>query len=102
MLVPPIARKGYPRLLTRASLAWLRRCSIALLVFNSVTANTTVRAQDAVPGDDVLRVTTELLLFPIRVRDRSGRTVPGLTERDLSLKDADRATSSIYFSPGAD
>jgi Ca-activated chloride channel family protein len=52
--------------------------------------------------DDVVRVSTELLLFPIRIRDKKGQAVAGLTEQDLILKDPDKATSGVYFSPGAD
>lgn len=49
----------------------------------------------------MIRVNTELLLFPIRVRDKR-RQEAKLTEGDLSLKDKDRVTSGIYFSAGAD
>jgi Ca-activated chloride channel family protein len=52
--------------------------------------------------DDVIRVSTELLLFPIRIRDKRGQAVAGLTEQDLNLKDPDKAVSGLYFSPGAD
>ena len=58
-------------------------------------------AQDQAADDEVIRVNTELLLFPIRVRDK--RSLPAtLTERDLALKDDDHVTSGIYFSAGAD
>lgn len=53
-------------------------------------------------SDDVIKVSTDLLLFPIRVRDKHGQTVSGLTEQDLSLTDDDRVTSGVYLSPGAD
>lgn len=59
-----------------------------------------VNAQDS--DDDVVRVNTELLLFPIRIRDRKGLAVAGLTEHDLTLKDDDRVTTGVYFAPGAD
>lgn len=49
----------------------------------------------------MVRVNTELLLFPIRVRDKRKQAVR-LTETDLSLKDDDRVTNGIYFSAGAD
>jgi len=61
----------------------------------------TAVAQEA-GDDDVVRVNTDLLLFPIRIRDKKGQAVAGLTEADLTLKDQDRATTGIYFSPGAD
>jgi VWFA-related protein len=59
-------------------------------------------AQQTGDEDDVVRVNTELLLFPIRIRNKKGLAVPGLTEADLVLKDPDQATTGIYFTPGAD
>jgi Ca-activated chloride channel family protein len=52
--------------------------------------------------DEVVRVNTDLLLFPVRFRDKKGQAVTGLTDQDLLLKDQDHATTGIYFSPGAD
>ena len=75
-------------------------CLIAFLLLGAQTA--TAIAQQAGDEDDVVRVNTELLLFPIRIRDKKGQAVPGLTEADLTLKDQDQATSGIYFTPGAD
>lgn len=59
-------------------------------------------AQQTIDEDDVVRVSTDLLLFPIRIRDKKGQAVPGLTEQDLILKDPDQAVAGVYFSPGAD
>lgn len=73
---------------------------MALFLLGSQTAIAV--AQDAGDDGDVVRVNTELLLFPIRIRDKKGQAVPGLTEADLTLKDQDRATTGIYFAPGAD
>ncbi len=58
--------------------------------------------QTTADEDDVIRVSTELLLFPIRIRDKKKQAVAGLTDQDLLLKDPDKATSGVYFSPGAD
>ena len=63
---------------------------------------TTVAAQDPSDDEDVVRVNTDLLLFPIRIRDKKGQAVAGLTEQDLTLKDADKVTTGVYFAPGAD
>ena len=52
--------------------------------------------------DEVLSVTTDLLLFPARIRDKKGGDAPVLTEKDLALRDKDNITSGIYFSPGVD
>jgi Ca-activated chloride channel homolog len=61
-----------------------------------------VAAQDPQDDEDVVRVNTDLLLFPIRIRDKKGQAVAGLTEQDLTLKDDDKVTTGIYFAPGAD
>lgn len=58
-------------------------------------------SQDLPGEDEVVRVNTELLLFPIRVRD-SRRPEQKLTASDLQLDDPDRVTSGLYFSAGAD
>lgn len=68
-----------------------------LLSFSQISAQTVEP-----PDDEVLRVTTDLLLFPVRIRDKTGQGASALTERDLSLKDEDRVTSGIYFSQGTD
>jgi Ca-activated chloride channel homolog len=47
-------------------------------------------------------VNTDLLLFPIRIRDKKGQAVAGLTEQDLTLKDRDKVTTGVYFAPGSD
>jgi VWFA-related protein len=52
--------------------------------------------------DEVLRVNTDLLLFPARVRDKNGQRPDGLSERDLQLQDRDGVTSRLYFSAGVD
>jgi Ca-activated chloride channel family protein len=62
----------------------------------------TILAQQSSDEDEVVRVNTDLLLFPIRIRDKKGQAVAGLTDQDLSLKDQDRVTTGIYFSRGAD
>lgn len=61
-----------------------------------------VLAQETGDDEDVIRVNTDLLLFPVRIRDKKGLAVPGLTEQDLSLKDEDQVTTGLYFTPGAD
>jgi Ca-activated chloride channel family protein len=76
-------------------------CLICGLVASTIlTPN--IAAQTSTDEDDVLRVSTELLLFPIRIRDKHGQAVPGLTESDLALKDKDNVTSGLYFSHGVD
>jgi Ca-activated chloride channel homolog len=67
----------------------------------------TTRAQTTEPTtqtseEDTIRVSTELLLFPIRIRDQKGRAVTGIAESDLRLQDKDHATTGIYFKSGVD
>ncbi len=59
-------------------------------------------AQDTSENDDVISVSTDLLLFPIRIRDKRRQAVKGLEQSDLALKDKDQVTAGLYFSPGAD
>src|SRR5215204_3276371 len=76
---------------------------LPLLVCLYVAAEpTAVPAQQADDDEDVVRVNTDLLLFPVRIRDKKGQAITGLTEQDLLLKDQDQVTTGMYFSPGAD
>ena len=59
-------------------------------------------AQSVATSDDVVRVNTDLLLFPVRIRDKRGQAVTGLRQRDLVLRDEDSVTTAVYFSAGAD
>jgi Ca-activated chloride channel homolog len=85
-------------MLSRSAFAWLQICLIASLLLGFQL--TTVAQQTS--DDDVVRVNTDLLLFPIRIRDKKGQAVAGLTDQDLTLKDQDQVTTGVYFSPGAD
>jgi Ca-activated chloride channel family protein len=80
----------------------LRRIVLTILVVCLYGDAPPALAQQTTDEDDVVRVSTDLLLFPIRIRDKKGQAVPGLTEQDLILKDEDRAVANLYFSPGAD
>lgn len=79
----------------------LRQIAFALLIVCLYGSVCPASAQTS-DEDDVVRVSTDLLLFPIRIRDKKGQAVPGLTEQDLMLKDPDSVTSGLYFSSGAD
>jgi len=81
----------------------LRFAIILLLVCLYLAVQpTNALAQQTAADDDVVRVNTDLLLFPVRIRDKKGLAVSGLTDQDLSLKDPDQVTTGLYFSPGAD
>jgi len=76
----------------------LRRTALLLFLVCLFPIPTLAQQTD----DDVVRVNTDLLLFPIRIRDKKGQAVAGLTNQDLLLKDQEQVTTGIYFSPGAD
>lgn len=73
-----------------------------LLVGVCLSTSGRILAQDPPDDTDVVRVNTDLLLFPIRIRDKKGQAVAGLTEQDLTLEDDEKVTTGIYFAPGAD
>ena len=73
-----------------------------LVCLQSAAYPTRTIAQQTDDEDEVVRVNTDLLLFPVRIRDKKGQAVAGLTDQDLSLKDEDKVTTGLYFSPGAD
>ena len=75
---------------------------LLLVCLYSTAYPTLINAQQTDDEDEVVRVSTDLLLFPVRIRDKKGQAVAGLTEQDLLLKDADKVTTGLYFSPGAD
>jgi Ca-activated chloride channel homolog len=74
---------------------------LPLLACFFIAPNTSALAQQT-GDDDVIRVNTDLLLFPVCIRDKKGQAVAGLTEQDLTLKDEDHVTTGLYFSPGGD
>jgi hypothetical protein len=74
---------------------------VLLTCFGAALAPALAQEQSA-NEDEVVRVTTDLLLFPARVRDKGWRSPNGLTEKDLSLKDPDGVVSSVYLSAGVE
>jgi len=94
------AFRSFFRLADRSVLP--HRVLIAALVCLFLAAPLTTVFAQAPDDDDVVRVNTELLLFPIRIRDKRGQAIAGLTENDLTLKDQDQAATGLYFAPGAD
>ena len=79
--------------------AFVHIASLALLTLLVLAQNSF--GQEPQADDEVIRVNTDLLLFPIRVRDKR-RPERKLEEKDLSLKDDDGVTSGLYFAAGAD
>ena len=68
----------------------------------ALTSRVGAQATQQPEDEEVLRVSTNLILFPARVRDKKGQRPTGLTENDLRLKDPDHATTSLYFAAGVD
>ena len=61
----------------------------------------TIKGQEP-DADEVVRVSTDLSVFPIRIRVRSGISQIQLTADDFQLKDLDQITTASYFAAGAD
>jgi Ca-activated chloride channel homolog len=105
MLSPTVTRsKTLPSptavcLLTRAPTFFVFICLVLSISFLQPVK---LLAQDSKTEDDVVRVTTDLLLFPIRIKDKRDQAVRGLTASELSLEDKDRVTTDLYFAPGTD
>jgi Ca-activated chloride channel family protein len=83
-----------------STLRLLLSCLAMLLAVGS-SPKTAIIAQEP-NADEVIRVSTDLTLFPIRVRTHDGVTPIQLTADDFQLKDPDQITTSSYFSVGAD
>ena len=94
------AIRSFFRLTGRLILPRVVACLVAFLLLGYQAGP--VVAQQEGDEDEVVRVNTELLLFPIRIRDKKGKPVASLTEADLALKDQDQVVTGLYFSPGAD
>ena len=73
----------------------------ALLICACVSVSL-VHAQQETNDDEVVKVNTDLRVFPIRVKDKRKAATAKLTELDLSLNDPDRVTLGLYLYPGAD
>jgi VWFA-related protein len=77
-------------------------CALLLSSLLAVTSFQNIQAQDQVSADEVVRIDTHLVVFPIRVRDKRGRAVGELTDHDVTVKDEDNATTGLYLYHGAD
>lgn len=101
MYLPGLSRRAAQRCAPDATTGFrifLFLTLITSICFPQVLAQT----NQPTPDDEVLRITVDLLLFPARIRDKSGNRPNGLTERDLSLEDPDGVIGGLYFSAGVD
>jgi Ca-activated chloride channel family protein len=75
---------------------------VILLCCFAHTAQVASQTGQQPEDDEVLRVSTNLIIFPARIRDRKGQRPDGLTDNDLRLKDPDHATTGLYLAAGVD
>lgn len=80
--------------------SWFRNLCVLLSVISLASFH--LQAQQPTTDDEVVKVDTDLLVFPIRVRDKRGPAAIPLTERDLILKDHDHVTAGLFLYHGAD
>jgi Ca-activated chloride channel homolog len=95
----PVSTRSALSVLSRAQ-SWFRILCVFLLVI--ALASIHLQAQEPATDDEVVRVNTDLLVFPIRVKDKRGLAAATLTERDLALKDEDQVTAGLFLYHGAD
>lgn len=86
----------------RAGSLRISRVLVWTLVATCLFIPSRTLAQETEESDEVLRVNTNLLVFPIRVRNKDKQPVESLTERDLTLIDKDRVTTGLYLRRGID
>lgn len=105
MLLPAATSK--PILSTRSTLfvrpcapSWFRIAGALLAIIALPSIH--LQAQEPASGDEVVKVSTDLFVFPIRIRDKRGLATTTLTERDLLLKDDDHVTAGLFLYQGAD
>src|SRR5215475_13769322 len=73
---------------------------LASLLFVEASSNPIIKGQNP-DNEDVIRVSTDLSVFPIRVRARGSNIPVQLSADDFQLKDPDQITTSSYFAAGA-
>ncbi|HEV7684601.1 MAG TPA: VWA domain-containing protein [Pyrinomonadaceae bacterium] len=103
MSVPSVTSSSNRTTTSPGGLGLIQKCAILSCAFAILVLSVnTLKAQQPDQADEVVRVDTHLVAFPIRVRDKRGQAVAGLTANDLSLKDDDNATNGLYLYEGAD
>lgn len=100
MVLPLATPSSKPTSTSAVCLLPARNC--ALLLILAIFCLPNIKAQEPDAPDEVVHIDTHLVVFPIRVRNKRGQAVAGLTQNDLTLKDEDNATSGLYLYRGAD
>jgi VWFA-related protein len=100
MLVPSVAFPLHHSL-SSVFLRLIVGCFASLFFVVAAWPTITVKAQEP-DKDEVIRVSTDLSVFPIRIRSRNRTTRIELTANDFQLKDPDEVTTGSYFASGAD
>src|SRR5689334_1506950 len=96
MFLPAVAHQSL------SSLPTVRRLTLSIcFLLGSLLSPFGVLAQKP-EDDDVVRVTTDLSVYPIRVRRRDNHTPATVTVDSFQLKDTDGVSTSLYFSSGAE
>ena len=72
---------------------------LCLVLLCVIFPSATIAQED---DDDVLRVNTELLIFPIRIRNKNKQPVESLLENQLTVVDKDKVTTGLYLRRGVD
>ncbi len=103
MLLPSASPESTPSKSNAAvSRLFLLSCLFCVLIALVPIVRINLQAQQQTSDEEVLRVSTNLLIFPIRVRDTRVPSRGALSERDLLIKDDDHATGGFYLYQGAD
>jgi Ca-activated chloride channel family protein len=104
MLLPSVTPSSKSKSMSAVCSLHLHKSALLLscvLAFACLQAGST-KGQEPDAADEVLRIDTHLVVFPIRVRDKRGQAVAGLTQNDLTLKDEQNVTTGLYLYHGAD
>ena len=75
---------------------------VVYVTFFLITVHPTqIQAQQQTTDDDeIVKVSTDLLVYPIRVRDKRGPGASPLTTGDLSVTDVNHVTAGFFLYPG--
>ena len=105
MLLPAATPKTIPATVNAVFLRSFAQATLGAVCLLLAIFPTYLQAQEPqepLTTDEVVKVNTDLLVFPIRIRDKRGPAATTLTERDLSLKDEDHVTAGLFLYHGAD